>query len=79
MSRGPRASWYKDTTPPKPSFEFEPEDDENVVVLPQVDNSAIVARLQLSLVGRMLCQGDRSIEALVALLPKEHIWDVEGR
>ncbi|CAL9222735.1 unnamed protein product, partial [Arabidopsis halleri] len=51
----------------------------DVVVLPQVDNSALLARLQLSLVGRMFHLGGRSIEALVSLLPKEHIWDVEGK
>jgi len=50
-----------------------------VVVLPQVDNSALLARLNLSLVGRMFHQGGRSIEALLSFLPKENIWDVEGR
>lgn len=50
-----------------------------MVILPQVDNTALLVHLQLSLVGRMFHKGGRSIEALVALLPKEHIWDVEGR
>lgn len=50
-----------------------------MVVLPPVDNSALLARLQRSLVGRMFHLGGRSIEALVSLLPKENIWDVEGR
>lgn len=46
---------------------------------PKMDNSAVLARLHLSLVGRMFHQGGRSIEAFVSLLPKEHIWNVEGR
>ncbi|CAL9230900.1 unnamed protein product, partial [Arabidopsis halleri] len=55
------------------------EGDDEVIVLSNVDNSNLISRLQLSLVGRMFHKDGRSIEALVALLPKENIWDVEGR
>ncbi|CAE6253610.1 unnamed protein product [Arabidopsis arenosa] len=79
MEKRVRPSWYRESPPRQAPFAFEPEDENDVVVLPQVDNSALLARLQLSLVGRMFHQGGRSIEALVSLLPKEHIWDVEGR
>ncbi|XP_023633734.1 uncharacterized protein LOC17877672 [Capsella rubella] len=80
MSRQNRPSWYKASPSPPPSRlpVLEDEDDE-VVILPQADNSAIVARLNLSLVGRMFHKGGRSMAALVATLPKEHIWDLEGR
>ncbi|CAL9217527.1 unnamed protein product [Arabidopsis halleri] len=74
-----RPSWYRESPPKQPSFSFEPEAEDDVVVLPPVDNSALLSRLQLSLVGRMFHRGGRSIEALVSLLPKENIWDVEGR
>ena len=79
MAKWVRPSWYWDSPPKEAPFAFEPEDDDDVVVLPQVDNSALLARLNLSLVGRMFHQGGRSIEALLSFLPKENIWDVEGR
>lgn len=79
MAKRERPSWYRDSPPKQASFAFEPEDEEDVFILPQVDNASLQARLQRSLVGRMFHQGGRSIDALVSLLPKEHIWDVEGR
>ncbi|XP_023637320.1 uncharacterized protein LOC17874258 [Capsella rubella] len=79
MSRRPRASWYRSSPPPQaanlPVLE---DNDDEVVVLPPVDNSAIISRLNLSLVGRMFHRGGRSMAALVSTLPKEHIWDLEG-
>lgn len=54
------------------------EDDE-VIILPHVDNSELVAQFRLSLVGRIFHQDGRSIDALIAFMPKPHIWDIEGR
>lgn len=74
-----RPSWYRESPPKQSSYTFEPEEEDDVVVLPQVDNSALLPRLQLSLVGRMFHLGRRSIETLVSLFPIENIWDGEGR
>lgn len=79
MSKRERLSWYIESPPKQTPFVFEHEEEDDVVILPKVVNSALLSCLQLSLVGRMFHQGGRSIEALVSLLPKEHIWDVEGR
>lgn len=79
MSKRIRPSWYRESPPKQPPFAFEPEEEDDVVILPQVDNSALLARLHLSLVGRMFHQGGRSTKALLSFLPKENIWDVEGR
>ncbi|KAG7583726.1 hypothetical protein ISN44_As08g032430 [Arabidopsis suecica] len=68
MAKRVRPSWYRESSPRQAPFVFESEDENDVVVLPQVDTSALLARLQLSLVGRMFHQGGRSIEALVSLL-----------
>jgi len=77
MSKRMRPSWYRDSPPKQLPYAFVPEEDDDVVILPQVDNSALLGRLQLSLVGRMFHQGGRSTEALLSFLP--NIWDVEGR
>lgn len=52
------------------------EEDE-VVILPDVDNSELIARYNLSLVGRIFNKERRNVEALIALLPRHSIWDVE--
>lgn len=43
-----------------------------------MDNSHLIARFSKSLVGRLNADV-RSVEALLAVLPKPKIWDVEGR
>lgn len=55
------------------------DQEDEVIILPQVDNSELVAQFRLSLVGRIFHQDGRSIDALIAFLPRPHIWDVEGR
>lgn len=55
------------------------KDDDEVILLPQVDNSELIAQFRLSLVSRIFHQDRRSIEALIAFMPKPHIWDVDGR
>ncbi|KAG2322537.1 hypothetical protein Bca52824_015750 [Brassica carinata] len=54
-------------------------EDDDLVILPDVDNSELIARHNLSLVGRLFNKERRSVEALIALLPRPNIWDVEGR
>lgn len=55
------------------------EEDDDLVILPDVDNSELIARYRLSLVGRLFNRERRNVEALIALLPRPSIWDVEGR
>ena len=49
-----------------------------MVILPQVDNSALLARLNLSLAGWIFHQSGRSIESLVSHLCKKHLCDVKS-
>lgn len=55
------------------------DEDDDLVILPDVDNSELIARFKLSLVGRLFNKERRSVEALISLLPRPSIWDVEGR
>ncbi|XP_024013641.1 uncharacterized protein LOC112087842 [Eutrema salsugineum] len=55
------------------------EDDEEIIELPHVDNSHLIARFSRSLVGRMFNTEIRSTEALISFMPRHNIWDVEGR
>lgn len=55
------------------------EEEDDLVILPAVDNSQLIARFKLSLVGRLFNKDRRSVETLITLLPRPSIWDVEGR
>ncbi|XP_024014304.1 uncharacterized protein LOC112088236 [Eutrema salsugineum] len=55
------------------------EEEEEIIDLPPIDNSQLIARFNLSLVRRMFNQDIRSTEALIAFMPRQNIWDVEGR
>lgn len=55
------------------------KETEEVVILPGVDTSKLIAQYNRSLDGRMLNREGRSTKALLALLPRANIWDVEGR
>ncbi|XP_013608403.1 PREDICTED: uncharacterized protein LOC106315200 [Brassica oleracea var. oleracea] len=59
----------------------QPQEEENddLVIFPDVDNSELIVRYQLSLVGRLFNKERRSVEGLIALLPRPSIWDVKGR
>ena len=54
------------------------EDDE-IIKLPECDLEAAAARFKLTLIGRVFQLKSRSIDALINLLPKPRIWNVEGR
>ncbi|XP_024011097.1 uncharacterized protein At4g02000-like [Eutrema salsugineum] len=54
------------------------EKDESVII-PPFDNSALLARFRLTLIGRTFHTGGRSIDALLAFMPRSGIRDVAGR
>ena len=54
------------------------EDDE-IIKLPECDLEAAAERFKLTLIGRVFQLKSRSIDALINLLPKPRIWNVEGR
>ncbi|XP_024016351.1 uncharacterized protein At4g02000-like [Eutrema salsugineum] len=56
-----------------------PEEDDEIIDLPHVDNSQLIARFSWSLVGPMFNHEIRSTEAIIAFMPRPNIWDVEGR
>ena len=63
----------------KMQVQVQEEEEDDLVILPAVDNSELIARFKLSLVGRLFNGERRSVETLIALLPRPSIWDVEGR
>ncbi|KAG2300073.1 hypothetical protein Bca52824_036545 [Brassica carinata] len=61
------------------STQEQTEDDDDLVILPNVDNSELIAQFKQSLVGRIFNTERRSVEALLSILPRPNVWDVEGR
>lgn len=55
------------------------EEDEEIIRVPAFDNSDLIEKFKLTLVGRMFHADGRSVEALLKHMPKRRIWDVEGR
>ncbi|XP_024007932.1 uncharacterized protein LOC112083942 [Eutrema salsugineum] len=55
------------------------DEDEEIIELPHVDNSHLIARFSRSLVGIMFNSEIRSTDALITFMPRQNIWDVEGR
>ncbi|XP_024006564.1 uncharacterized protein LOC112083070 [Eutrema salsugineum] len=49
------------------------DDEEEPVVIPAFDNSALIARFRLTLIGRSFHTGGRSTEALLAFMPRSGI------
>ncbi|KAG7594365.1 Zinc knuckle CX2CX4HX4C [Arabidopsis thaliana x Arabidopsis arenosa] len=54
-------------------------EEDDPIFLPPVDNSHLLERFKLTLIGRTFNAEGRSTELLLAIMPKSHIWDVEGR
>ncbi|XP_024015813.1 uncharacterized protein At4g02000-like [Eutrema salsugineum] len=52
--------------------------EDEPIRIPRFDNSALLARFRLTLIGRTFHQG-RSTEALLAFMPRAGIWDLDGR
>ncbi|KAF8094819.1 hypothetical protein N665_0352s0027 [Sinapis alba] len=53
--------------------------EEDIIRIPDCDMSVMTERFKLTLIGRVLHLGGRSIEALISQLPRPRIWNVEGR
>ncbi|KAF8109009.1 hypothetical protein N665_0104s0315 [Sinapis alba] len=54
-------------------------DLEEIIKIPDCDMTVMADRFKLTLIGRVLHLGSRSIEALITQLPRPRIWNVEGR
>lgn len=54
------------------------EEDE-IIKVPLFDNSDLIEKFKLTLVGRMFHSDGRSVEAILKHMPKRRIWDVENR
>ena len=61
------------------STQEQDEEDDDLVILPNVDNSQLIAQFKLNLVGRIFNTERRNVEALISPLPRPNIWDVEGK
>ncbi|XP_013679592.1 uncharacterized protein LOC106384125 [Brassica napus] len=55
------------------------DEDDEIIRVPAFDNSDLIEKFKLTLVGRMFHSDGRSVEALLKHMPKRRIWDVEGR
>ena len=55
------------------------EEEEEIIRVPAFDNSDLIEKFKLTLVGRMFHEDGRRVEALLKHMPKRRIWDVEGR
>lgn len=53
--------------------------EEEIIKIPDCDMTEMAERFKLTLIGRVLHHGSRSIEALITQLPMPRIWNVEGR
>ncbi|KAL0718784.1 hypothetical protein Bca4012_068107 [Brassica carinata] len=61
----------------KRSLDLEKEDE--IIRIPACDLDVVAERFKRTLIGRVLHRGGRSIEAMISLLPRARIWNVEGR
>ncbi|CAA7059509.1 unnamed protein product [Microthlaspi erraticum] len=55
------------------------EMEDYIIQIPECDINEVSERFKLTLMGRMFNLEGRSVDALIGMLPKEKIWDVEGR
>ncbi|KAG2242759.1 hypothetical protein Bca52824_095401 [Brassica carinata] len=51
---------------------------EEIIKISDCDMAVMAERFKLTLIGRVLHRGSRSIEALISQLPRPRIWNVEG-
>ncbi|CAF2105396.1 unnamed protein product [Brassica oleracea var. botrytis] len=54
------------------------EVEDEIIRIPACDLNTVAERFKRTLIGRVLHQGGCSAEALIALLPRAQIWNVEG-
>ncbi|XP_024010605.1 uncharacterized protein LOC112086034 [Eutrema salsugineum] len=62
-----------------PSHTNPSSEEDTPVVIPPFDNSALLARFRLTLIGRTFHVDGRSTEALLTFIPRSGIWEVAGR
>ncbi|KAG7572722.1 hypothetical protein ISN44_As09g010770 [Arabidopsis suecica] len=55
------------------------DEDDDIIHIPGFDYSDLVEKYKNSLVGRMFHSEGRSIDTLIAFMPRARIWDVEGK
>lgn len=60
----------------KRRLDLEAEDE--IIRIPACDLTTVAERFKRTLIGRVLHKGGRSVEAMIALLPRARIWNVEG-
>ena len=53
--------------------------EDEIIRIPACDLTEASERFKITLIGRVLHRGGRSVEAMIALLPRSRIWNVEGR
>lgn len=53
--------------------------EDDIIRIPDCDMTAATEKFKRTLIGRMFYTEGRSIDAVISLLPKVNIWDVEGR
>ncbi|KAJ0247177.1 hypothetical protein HA466_0166180 [Hirschfeldia incana] len=52
--------------------------EDEIIAIPDCDMEVMAERFRLTLIGRVLHHGSRSVEALIMQLPRPRIWNVEG-
>ncbi|KAJ4911314.1 Uncharacterized protein Rs2_05935 [Raphanus sativus] len=55
------------------------DSEDEIIRIPDCDIDAVADRFRLTLIGRVFHLQGRSIDALIHLLPRNRIWNVEGR
>ena len=55
------------------------ESEDKIIQIPDCDLNAVTERFRMMLIGRVFNLQGRSIDALIHLLPRNMIWNVEGR
>lgn len=54
-------------------------EDDDLIRIPNCDMTAVSEKFKRTVIGRMFYTEGRSMDAVISLLPKEKIWNVEGR
>lgn len=53
--------------------------EDDIIRIPDCDINDVTERFRLTLIGRVFHLRGRSIDAMINLLPRSRIWNVEGR
>ncbi|CAA7027576.1 unnamed protein product [Microthlaspi erraticum] len=54
-------------------------EEEELIQIPNCDMGRAAEKFKNTLIGRMFHKEGRSMDAIIGMLPKPKIWDVEGR